>query len=197
MLFYESVDEALNDTVHDISQGLSDMSVNSSNSESFCVPQVGQKCSKPLNQKSNLDRQKARAASDAHSYKTRSGKIECFQTTSANDVQPRIYRLSHEHCRAQQTSIRNLLSNISLKFSWFLFSVESAREIRLESFSIEDRLSDSGTVATKYDKWIVDELLSLSASFLTNIGFWLSRQPRKIMVGLSSEHANWHGLGSG
>ena len=77
------------------------------------------------------------------------------------------------------------------------FSAESASKIHLESFSIEDRLSDSGTVATKYDKWIVDELLSLSASFLTNIGFWLSRQPRKIMVGLSSEHANWHGLGSG
>ena len=40
LLFYESVDEAINDAVQDISQGLSDMSVNSSNSESFCVPQV-------------------------------------------------------------------------------------------------------------------------------------------------------------
>ena len=41
LLFYENIDEDLNESLNNISQGLSDMSVNSSNSESFCVPQVG------------------------------------------------------------------------------------------------------------------------------------------------------------
>ena len=41
---------------------------------------------------------------------------------------------------------------------------------------------------------VIDELLSLSASFLINIGFWISRQPRKINVGLSSDHISWHNL---
>ena len=40
LLFYENVEESINESLNDISQGLSDVSISSSNSESFCVPQV-------------------------------------------------------------------------------------------------------------------------------------------------------------
>ena len=58
----------------------------------------------------------------------------------------------------------------------------------------EDRLNESGSQLSAYDKTVIDELLSLSASFLINIGFWISRQPRKISVALSSDHISWHNL---
>ena len=45
LLFYENMEEV---SINDLSQGLSDMSVNSSNSESFCVPQVDRRQVPPI-----------------------------------------------------------------------------------------------------------------------------------------------------
>ena len=58
----------------------------------------------------------------------------------------------------------------------------------------DEQMQEPNNVNNTYEKAVIDELLSLSASFLINIGFWVSRQSRKITVGLSSEHLNWHGL---
>ena len=48
-------------------------------------------------------------------------------------------------------------------------------------------MQEPNSAMNTYEKAVIDELLSLSASFLINIGFWVSRQSRKITVGLSSE----------
>ena len=45
LLFYENIDEV---SINDLSQGLSDFSVNSSNSESFCCPQIDRRQLPPI-----------------------------------------------------------------------------------------------------------------------------------------------------